>query len=107
RLRALPKTPPKTLLVISAHWEEAVPTVMTAPRPPMLFDYYGFPPETYRLSWPAPGAPALASRVRELLHGAGIASAEDATRGFDHGTFVPLMLTYPGAEIPAIQLSLK
>lgn len=107
RVRALPKVQPKALLVISAHWEERVPTVMTAPKPPMLFDYYGFPDETYRVSWPAPGAPELARRVRELLTAAGIESAEDAQRGFDHGTFVPLMLTYPNADIPTIQLSLK
>jgi aromatic ring-opening dioxygenase catalytic subunit (LigB family) len=103
----LPPEPPKALLVVSAHWEEEVPSVMTSPRPPMLFDYYGFPDESYQLSWPAPGSPALAARVRTLLDEAGILSAEDDTRGFDHGTFVPLMLTYPKAEVPAIQLSLK
>lgn len=107
QVRSLPKTPPKALLVVSAHWEERVPTVMTAPRPPMLFDYYGFPDATYQLSWPAPGAPDVALRVRELLTAAGIESAEDGARGFDHGTFVPLMLTYPEADIPTIQLSLK
>src|SRR5690606_32420680 len=56
-LRDLPKTPPRALLVISAHWEERVPTVMTAARPPILYDYYGFPPESYRITWPAPGDP--------------------------------------------------
>ncbi|MFO0676974.1 MAG: class III extradiol ring-cleavage dioxygenase [Polyangiaceae bacterium] len=103
----LPKEPPKALLVVSAHWEEKVPTVMTHPSPPMLFDYYGFPPETYELTWPAPGNPSLAARTCELLDRAGIPSAADAARGFDHGTFVPLKLTYPKAEIPTIQLSLK
>lgn len=107
QLRLLPATPPKALLVVSAHWEERVPTVMTSPKPPMLFDYYGFPDATYQLSWPAPGAPAIASRVRELLAAAGFESAEDDQRGYDHGTFVPLMLTYPKADIPTIQLSLK
>jgi aromatic ring-opening dioxygenase catalytic subunit (LigB family) len=57
--------------------------------------------------WPAPGAPDLASRVRELLNQAGIANAADAERGYDHGTFIPLKLTYPNADVPAIQLSLK
>jgi aromatic ring-opening dioxygenase catalytic subunit (LigB family) len=80
---------------------------MTAARPPLLFDYYGFPPETYQLTWPAPGAPALAARVQELLRTAGIASAADAQRGFDHGTFVPLKLVYPDADVPTVQLSLK
>ncbi|MDI1444168.1 class III extradiol ring-cleavage dioxygenase [Polyangium sp. 6x1] len=106
-IRALPKAPPKALLVVSAHWEEPVPTVMTAERPPMFYDYYGFPPASYTLQWPAPGAPALASRVRELLGAAGFETAENAKRGFDHGTFVPLMLTYPDADVPTIQLSLK
>jgi aromatic ring-opening dioxygenase catalytic subunit (LigB family) len=103
----LPPAPPKALLVVSAHWEEDVPTVMTTVQPPMLFDYYGFPEESYQLSWPAPGSPALAARVRTLLDEAGIPNDEDGTRGFDHGTFVPLMLTYPKAEVPAVQLSLK
>lgn len=106
-VRALPKTPPRALLVISAHWEEPVPTVMTGAQPPLLFDYYGFPPKSYQLSWPAPGAPQLGARVRSLLTAAGIASAEDAERGFDHGTFVPLKLTYPDADVPTVQLSLK
>jgi len=106
-VKSLPKITPKALLVVSAHWEEPVPTVMTAERPPMLYDYYGFPPESYKIQWPAPGQPQVAARVRELLGAAGSASAEDATRGFDHGTFVPLKLTYPDAEIPTVQLSLK
>ena len=104
---ALPKTPPKAILVISAHWEARVPTVMTAARPPMLYDYYGFPPESYQLQWPAPGEPVVAARVRELLGLAGIESAEDHQRGFDHGTFVPLKLVYPAAQIPTVQLSLQ
>jgi aromatic ring-opening dioxygenase catalytic subunit (LigB family) len=103
----LPKTPPKALLVVSAHWEERVPTVMTAARPPMLYDYYGFPPASYEIQWAAPGAPELAARVQELLGKAGFPSARDATRGFDHGTFVPLKVTYPEPTIPTAQLSLK
>ncbi len=106
-VRALPKTPPKALLVVSAHWEERVPTVMTAEQPPMLYDYYGFPPASYQLRWPAPGQPQLAAHVRTLLEGAGFQTGSDAARGFDHGTFVPLMLTYPDAQIPTIQLSLE
>lgn len=103
---ALPKEPPRALLVISAHWEEAVPTVMTAPHPPMLYDYYGFPPESYEITWPAPGDPELAARVRALLGDAGFETGEDPKRGFDHGTFVPLKLTYPNANVPTVQLSL-
>jgi aromatic ring-opening dioxygenase catalytic subunit (LigB family) len=106
-VRSVPPVPPTALLVISAHWEETVPTVMTAERPPMLYDYYGFPPESYAITWPAPGAPALAARVRSLLDSVGIPNASDSARGFDHGTFVPLKLTYPAADVPAIQLSLR
>lgn len=102
-----PPTKPEALLVVSAHWEEPVVTVMTSPKPPMLYDYYGFPEETYKVQWPAPGDPALATRVRALLTAAGIENAENAERGFDHGTFVPLSLTYPNADIPTIQVSLK
>lgn len=104
---SVPKTKPKALLVISAHWEEAVPTVMTSPKPPMLYDYSGFPPESYEVQWPAPGAPDVAKRVRSLLEAAGIPSAEDNARGFDHGTFVPFKLAWPNADIPTLQLSLK
>jgi aromatic ring-opening dioxygenase catalytic subunit (LigB family) len=100
-------TPPKALLVVSAHWEEGTPTVMTHPRPPILYDYYGFPAPAYRIAWPAPGDPGLASRVRALLGANGIASAENAERGFDHGTFIPLKLAFPAANIPVTQLSLK
>ncbi len=106
-LEAVPPAKPQALLVISAHWEEAAPTVMTGEHPPLFFDYYGFPPESYRLTWPAPGHPALAARVQSLLQGAGIPTASDAVRGFDHGTFVPLKLTYPAADVPTVQLSLK
>ena len=103
----LPKEPPKALLVISAHWEQPVPTVMTSAQPPMLYDYYGFPPESYTISWPAPGSPEVAARVRSLLGTAGFPTEEDAARGFDHGTFVPLKLAYPAANVPTVQLSLK
>ncbi len=104
----LPKTPPKALLVISAHWEERVPTIMTAAQPPMFYDYYGFPPASYQIQWPARGAPAaLAMRVQKLLAAGGFQSATDAERGFDHGVFIPLKLAYPDAEIPCAQLSLK
>jgi aromatic ring-opening dioxygenase catalytic subunit (LigB family) len=106
-LPSVPHAAPKALLVVSAHWEEPVPTVMTAARPPMLYDYYGFPPESYQITWPAPGDPALAARVRALLGGAGFDSADDATRGFDHGAFVPLKLAYPEAAVPTVQLSLR
>jgi aromatic ring-opening dioxygenase catalytic subunit (LigB family) len=106
-LAGAPPVRPTALLVISAHWEEAVPTVMTGERPPLLYDYYNFPAAAYAIQWPAPGSPRLAGRVQELLAGAGIASATNGDRGFDHGTFVPLKLTYPDADVPTVQLSLR
>jgi aromatic ring-opening dioxygenase catalytic subunit (LigB family) len=105
-VRQLPPSEPRALLVVSGHWEAPAATVMTSPRPPILYDYYGFPPESYTIAWPAPGAPWLAARVRELLTARGIASGEDPDRGYDHGTFIPLKLTYPEANVPTVQLSL-
>jgi len=106
-LGRIPPTPPKAILVISAHWEAPVPTVMSAEKPPMLYDYYGFPPETYQVQWPAPGAPELAGEILSLLQNAGFQTSSDGKRGFDHGTFVPLKLGYPDAKVPTLQLSLK
>jgi aromatic ring-opening dioxygenase catalytic subunit (LigB family) len=98
---------PDAILVVSGHWETAVPSVTSGANPPLLYDYYGFPAETYRLAYPAPGAPDLAGRVRALLDDAGIPSAADARRGFDHGVFIPFMLAFPTAEIPIVELSLQ
>ena len=98
---------PKAVLVISGHWETQNPTVNTGAHPPLLFDYYGFPPHTYQLTYPAPGSPALAARVRELLDSAGVASGEDSQRGLDHGVFVPFKLVYPDADVPMVQMSLN
>jgi len=97
---------PKAILVVSAHWEEPVATVLSHPNPPMLYDYYGFPKHTYALQWPAPGDPALAKRVVELLKASKFDAAEDAKRGFDHGTFIPLLVAMPKAEVPCVQVSL-
>lgn len=100
----LPSTP-TAVLVVSAHWEAQVPTVTVDPRPGLVYDYHGFPADTYRLTWPALGAPGLAAWVRERLGAAGIATAT-STRGFDHGTFVPMKLAFPAADVPTVQLSL-
>jgi aromatic ring-opening dioxygenase catalytic subunit (LigB family) len=104
---AVPSERPSALLVVSAHWEEPRVSVMTSPRPPLLYDYYGFPPESYAITWPAPGHPELAGRVQTLLTEAKIPAAGDPERGFDHGTFIPLKLTYPDADVPTIQVSLR
>ena len=98
---------PRALLVVSAHWEADVPTVNTGARPGMLYDYYNFPPAAYELQWPAPGDPELAGEVRHLLEGAGFRTAADADRGYDHGTFIPLLAAYPEADVPVVQLSLQ
>lgn len=98
---------PRAILVVSGHWEAPVFTVGSGERPELIFDYYGFPEHTYELSFPAPGSPGLAARVRGLLGEAGLASAADAGRGWDHGVFVPLKLVTPEADIPVVQLSLQ
>ncbi len=98
---------PKAILIISGHWEQTAPTVNAGATPPLLYDYSGFPPHTYRLTYPAPGSPALAMRVRDLLGQASIASASDTMRGWDHGVFVPMKVMFPAAEIPLVQLSLQ
>jgi aromatic ring-opening dioxygenase catalytic subunit (LigB family) len=97
---------PDAIVVVSAHWEETRVSVTAARSPPMIFDYYGFPAETYEYSYPAPGHPELASRLHRLFSEAGVESRLDVERGFDHGLFVPLMLMYPAADIPCIQVSL-
>jgi aromatic ring-opening dioxygenase catalytic subunit (LigB family) len=98
---------PRAVLMLSAHWEEPRFTVQTHAQPPMLYDYGGFPEFTYHIQYPAPGAPDVAGRVRELLAAAGIESAEDAARGFDHGMFAPMAVIWPRADMPTVQLSLK
>jgi 4,5-DOPA dioxygenase extradiol len=97
---------PEVILVISAHWEQPQATLLGAARPPMFYDYYGFPPAAYEIDFPAPGHPELANQIVSLLQQAGMEARVDPERGFDHGLFIPLSLMYPNAEIPAIQLSL-
>ena len=98
---------PKAILAISGHWEEPQFTVMSGEKPPMIYDYSGFPEHTYGVKYAAPGSPQVAARVRELLRGAGIEAREDSRRGFDHGTYTPLAVMYPDAGVPVLQLSLK
>lgn len=98
---------PRAVLVVSGHWEEDQPTVQSGERPGMVYDYSGFPPHTYSIKYAAPGSPAVARRVKELLEAAGIPAALDPQRGFDHGTFAPLQAMYPEADVPVVQLSLK
>jgi 4,5-DOPA dioxygenase extradiol len=97
---------PEKILVISAHWEEDAATLLGAAKPPMLYDYYGFPEEAYAITYPGPGEPALAERIAGLLKSEKIPARIDPERGFDHGHFIPLKLMYPQADIPSLQLSL-
>lgn len=97
---------PEAIVLVSAHWEERVPSVYADAAPGMLFDYYGFPPETYRFRYPAPGSPVLARRVAALLQQQGLGCTPCEGRGYDHGAFVPMLLLYPEADIPIVQLSL-
>lgn len=88
----LPPTPPTSIVVISAHWESDPIRITSHPNPSMLYDYYGFPPETYEYQYPAPGNSALAAKIQTLLHDAELKCELDPKRDFDHGVFVPLML---------------
>jgi len=97
---------PSAILVISAHWEEERPTVTAAANPPLYYDYYGFPPESYSIAYPAPGAPELAQQLHILLKDKGFQPQQDHERGLDHGVFIPLKIIYPNAGIPCLQLSL-
>ena len=98
---------PRAVLMVSGHWEEPAFTVMAHPQPPMLYDYSGFPANTYTVQYPAPGAPDVALRVQALVAAAGLPVRLDARRGFDHGAFVPLHVMYPDAKVPVLQLSLR
>jgi len=97
---------PTAILVISAHWEEAVATLTSGAHPELIYDYYGFPPASYEIRYPCPGEPELAGQVHRRLTAAGIEARQDPQRGFDHGLFIPLKIMYPEADIPCIELSL-
>ena len=107
-MRGLPSQlrKPDAILVVSAHWEANTLTVMDGETPPMFYDYYGFPEEAYKITYPAPGNPGLAHQVVEILKGKDIPVRTDSQRGFDHGLFIPLKLMYPQADIPSLQISL-
>src|SRR5262245_15610249 len=91
---------PRAILCVSAHWEAEQPRVSAATRPETIHDFYGFPDELYQLHYAAPGAPALARRTAALIEASGGRCAVDRSRGLDHGAWNPLLLMYPGADIP-------
>ncbi len=98
---------PDAIVLVSAHWLEPQFTVTGHARPELIYDYYGFPPHTYELTYPAPGQPQLAQQVAERLNKQSLPAQVNPGRGFDHGMFIPLKLMFPGADIPVIQLSLR
>jgi aromatic ring-opening dioxygenase catalytic subunit (LigB family) len=106
-IAAVPSRRPAFLVVVSAHWEAPRVTVHTGSAPPMLFDYAGMPKAAYEFRWAASGAPSRGEHAAELLRSAGFEVALEKERGFDHGTFIPLMLAYPLADVPVVQISLK
>jgi 4,5-DOPA dioxygenase extradiol len=98
---------PRAILVASAHWTTQAPAVCAVAQPETIHDFGGFPRALYQLTYPAPGDPALAQRVTQLLAGANIECATDGRWGLDHGAWVPLMLMYPSADIPVLQLAIQ
>ena len=98
---------PKSVLMVTAHWEEPVFTLSSAAHPPMVYDYYGFPREMYAIRYDAPGDPVLAERAASLLNAGGMAVRLDPERGFDHGTFSLMRAIWPEAEMPVVQLSIR
>lgn len=102
--RALPR--PQAVLMVSAHWEAAPLTIGAEKTLPLVYDFYHFPERYYQTTYAAPGAPALAARLRDLLSRAAIVSKDDPERGWDHGAYVPLLCMYPKADVPVLQISM-
>ncbi|CAF0889462.1 unnamed protein product [Rotaria sordida] len=103
---ALPSLP-KAILIITAHWEtsNAVHISAQEKHTELLYDYYNFPPEAYKLQYNPLGDIDLSKRVKQLLEQAGISAKLDDKRNFDHGVFIPLKLIYPDANIPVVSMS--
>ena len=97
---------PSAIIVVSAHWEEDVVAVTHGNQPPIIYDYYGFPQAAYEIQYPALGDPARAEKIHTALTANRIESRLDDQRGFDHGVYVPLLLMYPSADVPCVQVSL-
>lgn len=98
---------PRAIIVVSPHWDTAIPTVGTARRLETIHDFYGFPPELYALRYPASGCPEAAGEVLAALTAAGLPVEEDAGRGLDHGAWVPLRMMFPNADVPVVPLSIQ
>lgn len=98
---------PDAIVVFSAHWEENIITIQSGAKPEMMYDYYGFPEEAYTIKYPCKGNPELAFKIAKLLANNGIDSLLDDSRPYDHGSYIPLKMMYPSADIPVIQISLN
>ncbi|EOD45480.1 Extradiol ring-cleavage dioxygenase class III enzyme subunit B [Neofusicoccum parvum] len=96
---------PRAIVLVTAHWSERNPTISNAQKHSLLYDYYGFPPESYKLKYDAPGAPDVANEVAEALKAEGLKPEFDEDRGWDHGVFVPMLLINPKADVPIVQMS--
>lgn len=108
-LRSLPDrlpAPPRAILIVTGHWETRGFALTAGAAPSLIYDYYGFPPDTYQISYPAPGAPAVAARAATLLGDAGLDVRLDADHGFDHGVFIPLKVAFPEADVPVVAMSI-
>ncbi len=98
---------PKAVLMVTAHWESNLPMLSGNAKPSMIYDFGGFPEALYAINYPAPGAPDIAEKAQALLKAAGLTAGIDGCRGFDHGTWVPLLKMYPNADVPVVQLSVQ
>jgi 4,5-DOPA dioxygenase extradiol len=102
--RALPR--PRSILVLSAHWDARPTAIGAIEKKPLVYDFHGFPDRYYRFQYPSPGAAELAARVREVLAARNIAHVDEPERGLDHGVYCPLAGMHPSADVPVLQLSL-
>ncbi len=98
---------PKKIILVSAHWEAEICRITGSFNPGLLYDYYGFPPESYDIQYPCSGHPELAQSLQIAGHKKGMKMQLDEQRGFDHGLFVPLALLFPEADVAALQVSLN
>lgn len=98
---------PDAIVMFSAHHDEPLASITSAEQPGTIHDFGGFPDALYRMRYPAPGSPELAQRIARMLDDADIANRLDPERGFDHGTWTPLMLAWPNADIPVVQVSIN
>lgn len=98
---------PRAIIIVSAHWDTAIPTVGFAERPETIHDFWGFPEELYSLRYPATGCREAANEVVAAIKAAGLPVGEDSEQGLDHGAWIPLRLMFPDADVPVIPLSIQ